>query len=241
MNFYVGIDDVHHVRHFPRAFVSVNRLRARKSDFVAHDWIMDSGAFTELSTHGTYRSDPEEYAKQIERWRTCGNLECAVTQDWMCEPWIVAKTGLSVERHQALTIERFDRIRSATTATVMPVLQGFTPREYLQHLEAYGERVTIGMRMGVGSICKRQSHPALIEHILRLIKAERPDLRLHGFGVKITALARTNIRSLLFSADSMAWSFNARKNGRNAHDWREAAAFVERIERMPCLAHDLLN
>lgn len=41
------------------------------------------------------------------------------------------------------------------------------------------------------------------------------------------------VRDLLHSADSMAWSFAARKEGRNSNDWREAAAFVARIDTMP--------
>lgn len=32
-------------------FVSVNRLRNRKSDFRVRDWIMDSGAFTTIAKH----------------------------------------------------------------------------------------------------------------------------------------------------------------------------------------------
>ncbi len=60
---------------------------------------MDSGAFTEISTHGLYRHDVTEYAAEIRRWATngSGRLLTAVSQDWMCEPFIVVKTGLSVE------------------------------------------------------------------------------------------------------------------------------------------------
>jgi ribosomal protein L11 len=46
--------------------------------------------------------------------------------------------------------------------------------------------------------------------ILKAIKAERPDLRLHGFGIKTTALSWEEVRDNLESADSMAWSFAAR-------------------------------
>jgi hypothetical protein len=58
----------------------------------------------------------------------------------------------------------------------------------------------------------------------------RPDLRLHGFGVKQTALLHPGVRELLATADSMAWSYHARRNGRSANDWREAAAFAQRVE-----------
>jgi hypothetical protein len=37
------------------------------------------------------------------------------------------------------------------------------------------------------------------------------------------------VRDLLWSADSMAWSFAGRWQGRNPNDRREAQAFVERV------------
>lgn len=228
-SFYVGLDDLYYAFRFSHSFISVNRLRERKSPFKVQKWIMDSGAFTEITTHGRYRTEPEEYAKEIERWRLYGGMEMAVCQDYMCEPFVTSKTGLTVRGHQQLTIERFDRLRQATDAPLMPVLQGFKPKEYLEHLSEYGDRLESGARVGVGSVCKRNSHPEIIEYILRGIKNERPDLRLHGFGLKLTALYRPEIRSLLYSADSMAWSLNARKNGRSAHDWTQAAAYVKRI------------
>jgi hypothetical protein len=34
----------------------------------------------------------------------------------------------------------------------------------------------------------------------------------------------------LHQADSMAWSYHARKQGRNGNDWREAMRLVETVE-----------
>jgi fatty acid desaturase len=57
----------------------------------------------------------------------------------------------------------------------------------------------------------------------------RPTYLLHGFGLKKTSLQEPVIRDLLHTADSMAWSFAARREGRNANDWREAKAFIQDI------------
>src|SRR5690349_17785232 len=95
--------------------ISVNRLRNRKSDFVVHDWILDSGAFTELSRFDHYRHSVQEYANQVKRWRTCGTLLAAVSTDFMCEPFILEKTGLTVAEHQRLTIERYDELLACDT------------------------------------------------------------------------------------------------------------------------------
>lgn len=191
-------------QHFQAAFISVNRLRGRKSAFKVGDWIMDSGAFSEISTHGHYRFPVSEYAEQIRRWKHNGNLLAAVSQDFMCEPWIVEKTGLSVERHQQLTIERYDALLAeATGVYILPVLQGYAPADYVQHIRMYGDRLTQGMWVGVGSVCKRNGDQRAIASVLIAIRDERPDLLLHGFGLKKTALSSDFITSLLYTADQM--------------------------------------
>jgi hypothetical protein len=235
MRFFTGLHQPSDARHFDAAFVRVNRLRKRKGAFAVGDWIMDSGAFSEVSQHGGYRHDVAEYAGQIRRWAKNGNLLAAVAQDWMCEPFIVQRTGLSVERHQQLTVERYDALLREDTAGVyiLPVLQGFDPAEYVRHLAMYGDRLAHGAWVGVGSVCKRNGDPQQVAGVLLAIKRERPDLRLHGFGVKTTSLAHPLVRSLLETADSMAWSFHARINKRNGNDWREAKRWAENISSRP--------
>lgn len=232
-----------HAQHFDAAFVSVNRLRGRKSHFPVGDWIMDSGAFTEIATHGRYRHDVGEYAAEIRRWSGCGNMVAAVAQDYMCEARMLAKTGLTVADHQRLTIERYDALLTeATGVYILPVLQGYASEDYVTHVRAYGDRLALGAWVGVGSICKRNGDPRAIEAVLLAIKTERPDLRLHGFGLKSTALSSGLVRELLWSADSMAWSFAARKarhhgdKSRNSNCWREARRWVDAIANQPTQA-----
>jgi hypothetical protein len=236
-DFYPGLHQPSDARHFDRCMISINRLETRVSDFIVADWFLDSAAFTKLYLHGCYRASPIVYAGHVKRWARCGRLVAASTEDYMCEPFILAKTGLSVDIHQRLTIERYDAIKAEVgdVAYILPVLQGFKPREYVDHIRQYGDRLSLGQWVGVGSVCKRNTDPVAIKAVLTAIKAERPDLRLHGFGVKTTALQSETIRSLLHSADSMAWSFAARKEGRNANDWREAQAFTDRINLRPSL------
>jgi len=235
LKFFTGLHQPSDAKHFDAAFVSVNRLRDRKSQFMAGEWIMDSGAFTEISTHGRYRHSVVEYAAEIRRWAGKGQLLAAVAQDWMCEPFIVAKTGLSVRKHQELTVDRYDALlrEDCGGVYILPVLQGFAPTDYVHHLGMYGDRLVQGQWVGVGSVCKRNGKPDQVAAVLHGIKAARPDLRLHGFGLKTTALAHPLVRSLLESADSMAWSYHARINGRNGNDYREAKAWVAAISSRP--------
>lgn len=232
MRFFVGLHHPHAAQHVTApAFISVNALRRRKSDFVVGEWIMDSGAFTEVVRFGGYRHGVDEYAAQIRRWSRCGTLLAAVAQDFMCEAFVLEQTGKTVTEHQQMTIDRYDALmhEDVEGVYIMPVLQGYEPRSYVEHLRLYGTRIAHGAWVGVGSVCKRNSNPGSIVAALHAILRERPDLRLHGFGVKQTALQVPYIREALHTADSMAWSFAARVEGRNGNDWREAEAYAGRI------------
>lgn len=233
MRFFVGLHQPCSARHAQDVFISVHRLARRVRAFEVGDWIMDSGAFSTILKYRGYPDAPEAYAALIRRWAGNGNLLAAVSQDYMCEPMMLALTGLTVADHQRMTIERYDAIAAAGTAGVylMPVLQGYDPAEYVEHLRAYGDRIPFGAWVGVGSVCKRNAQPSAVAAVLLAIKRERPDLRLHGFGVKVTALASGLVRQLLETADSMAWSFAARREGRDANSVGEAVAFADRIRR----------
>ena len=152
------------------------------------DWILDSGAFSTIHLQGGYPHPVEEYAAHIRKWKSNGNLLAAVSQDYMCEPMMLKRTGLTVANHQRSHRSNvYDALLACDTGCyIMPVLQGYDPDEYVSHIRQYGDRLASGAWVGVGSICKRNSSPCLILDVLMAIKIERPDLRLHGFGLKIT-------------------------------------------------------
>jgi hypothetical protein len=235
--FFTGMHHPSDAAKVPAAFVSVNAIYKRKSAFPARRAVLDCGGFKTIELHGGYPKPVEDYAAQIRKVKGWlgGRLLAAVAQDYMCEAFMLAKTRLTVAEHQRLTIERYDALMQCDLAgcRIMPVLQGYTPAEYVAHLAQYGARLVRRMWVGVGSICKRNSTPGAIEEVLLAIKKVRPDLRLHAFGVKVTALGSQLVRDLIFSADSMAWSFAARKEGRGANDPANAVRYVRRVARMP--------
>lgn len=196
-------------------FVSRNRLCRikRKYPKARGRWALDSGGFTELSQHGLWRSGAKAYADEVTRYADeIGKLEWAAPQDWMCEPWIIKKTGLSVAEHQKRTVENYIELRSLGIATpIIPVLQGWERSEYLEHVEMY-QRYGIDLStlplVGLGSVCRRQREKEAGEiiHALRGVGLTK----LHGFGFKKTGIRRYG--SLLKSADSMAWSYAARRD-----------------------------
>src|SRR5271166_1804160 len=156
VHFFMGLDHPAVAWPFLRSMISINTIRDRKGPFRVNDWIMDSGGFTELSTHGRSRTSPKEYAGQINRWKDNGNLVAAVTQDLMCELFILHKTGLSIDDHQNITVERYARLIDLTNVYVMPVLQGYSPESYVSHLDRYADLLTPGQWVGLGRCLQAQ-------------------------------------------------------------------------------------
>jgi hypothetical protein len=139
-----------------------------------------------------------------------GKMEWAAIQDWMCEPFVIERTGLSVAEHQRRTVQSYlDLTRIAPEVPWVPVLQGYTHAEYLECLALYtaaGVDLTRLPLVGIGSVCRREGTKEA-EAIIKDL-ADR-GLKLHGFGFKTAGLV--NCAAALASADSMAWSYGARK------------------------------
>jgi hypothetical protein len=212
--FYMG---AHHCEWLARAsvplFVSRRELGRRKTlPRAVTPWALDSGGFTELSLHGRWTLSAADYVAQARRFRDeVGMLQWAAPQDMMCEPEMLARTGLTVEQHQALTIENYLELRAlAPEMPFVPVLQGWCFGDYMDHAEAY-ERAGVDLAalqlVGVGTVCRRQ-HTARVSQVLCVLHSM--GLKLHAFGLKKDGL-RSSV-NYLASSDSMAWSANARRN-----------------------------
>jgi hypothetical protein len=191
-------------------FVSRRWLADRKTLPRAQGrWVLDSGGFTELNLYGEWRTTHDQYVNEVLRFeREIGNLDWVAPQDWMCEPFVLAKTGLTVEEHQTRTILSFEKLRYALGDTVIPVLQGWEPVDYLRHWQMY-EQFCFSLEnepvVGLGSVCRRQGM-TITGQIVRSLSF----LNLHAFGAKLTGLRLFG--DALTSADSMAWSYRARND-----------------------------
>lgn len=189
-------------------------------------WILDSGAFTELHLNGRFTFTPEQYAADVLRWTEIGRLAWAAPMDWMCEPFMVERTRLTVKRHLHLTVENYAILRELLGVLVVPVVQGYAPRDYdrcIALYQRYGVELDRLPVVGLGSVCRR-SRTTEIVRLIRYLSDYR--IRFHGFGIKGDSFRA--LRGLLTSADSMAWSYAARKAGRDANSPQEAMAWRER-------------
>lgn len=203
--------------------VSDRRLRERaRLPRAAAPWVLDSGGFTELQMHGRWTVTPHDYAARVRRYRDeIGLLAWAAPQDMMCEPAIIdggwhggqyfAGTHLPVEVHQARTVANLVQLREiAPDLPFIPVLQGFTRAEY-EHCVTLYDRAGIDLAaeptVGLGSVCRREATTEIAE-IVTALRGHGLE-NLHGFGVKSSGLGRYG--RLLASADSLAWSYDARR------------------------------
>lgn len=193
--------------------VSYRRLIHRRTlPRAATPWVLDSGGFTELATYGRWTIGPGRYAADARRIADeVGAPTWMAPQDWMCEPFMLERTGLTVADHQTRTVDNYLRLKDlAADLPIIPVLQGFTLDEYQRCADLYeqsGVDLTAEPTVGIGSVCRRQGTAEAAE-IIRTIAAR--GYALHGFGLKAQAVQR--VAHELRSADSMAWSYQGRRN-----------------------------
>jgi hypothetical protein len=144
-------------------FASHRRLAGRRTLPRARTgWALDSGGFNELSMFGGWRTAAEDYVAAVRRYATeNGNLEWAAPMDWMCEPVMLAKTGLDVPDHQRRTVDNFLRLRDlAPDLPFIPVIQGWGIEDYLRCIDLYaaaGIDLMTYPTVGLGSVCRRQA------------------------------------------------------------------------------------
>ena len=221
--FYLGTHQPQWLRdaRFARVplFISHRRLTGRRRlPTAVGRWALDSGGFSELSMFGGWRTTAAEYVAAVARYDTeVGGLDWAAPQDWMCEPVMLAKTGLTVTEHQRRTVAnyldltaRWAEVDTAAESPFAPVVQGWSLPDYLRCADMYaaaGVDLRRAPVVGLGSVCRRQGTGEIAEIVAAL--AER-DLLLHGFGMKAAGLRAS--WHLLLSADSMAWSYAARRS-----------------------------
>lgn len=247
MEFYLGTHEVSWLsRTEVPLFLSRRRfLRRRSLPRARSRWVLDSGGYSEIKERGRWTVTVAQYAAEIRRLHDeVGGLQWVAPQDWMCEPQILSQTGLTVEQHQRRTVDAYLALTDALgplAPLVAVVLQGWAYGQHRDCIDLYersGIDITSAPAVGVGSICRRTD---TVRVGMILGDLARCGLRLHAFGVKGDALVAN--ASVLSSADSMSWSFAARRESGlsgcphvrcsncldYALDWR--CRLLDRVER----------
>jgi hypothetical protein len=231
---YLGISNLAWMRREEfagvRVFVSMNSFDKYKTLPPAGDaWIgVDSGGFTELKMHGRWRTSAAEFAAKCIRLK--GHYGPRVLwfspQDWMCEELVIrggqskdgvfVGTGLSEEQHQLLTVKNFIELRELLGDDVIPAVQGGPIYAYWRHMQMYrdaGIELSEFPRVGVGSVCRRQS----TNEARLIMESIASDIgpRLHGYGFKKDGYE--SCADFLKSGDTFAWSYAGRRRPNETH------------------------
>jgi hypothetical protein len=141
-----------------------------------------------------------------------GNLGWAAPMDWMCEPFMLAKTGLTIAVHQVRTVANYLELRSLTPdLPFVAVLQGWSRDDYLCCVELTSASALTSPRSrwsasgrSAGGRRPARSRPSCTPR-----RHGPPAARLRRQGLRAHAL-----RDCLVSADSLAWSLEARRGRR---------------------------
>jgi hypothetical protein len=215
MIFYLG---THHPNwlgevSFP-LFVSRRRLQDRKTfPRALGPWAHDSGGFTELAMNGDWSISMREYVALVRRFHSeIGNMAWSAPMDWMCEPFMLAKTRGTVESHQRRTVINYVALMEcAPDLPWIPVLQGWTHGDYLNCIDLY-HRYRVPLEslplVGIGSVFRRQGETRIA---LLIEDIARQGIKLHAFGMKTKGIELCG--HVLESSDSMSWSYTARRQG----------------------------
>lgn len=218
MQFWLGICMASKLAQVPVPMcVSYGQLRNRKSiPTPGAPVFLDSRGFTEVNQHGRYTFSPNDYATFVRRLRDewGDRLAHASIMDWMCEPFVLEKTGLTIPEHQRRTVDSYLTLSAIDSSLPwLPVLQGFTIHDYHACADLYesrGVQLASLPLVGIGSVCRRQG----MQEAAGIIKSlyARGYRNIHGFGFKTTGLVSKGLRlaRYLKSSDSMSWSKRAR-------------------------------
>jgi hypothetical protein len=213
MKLYLGVWQNRQALAAPQFMFSLRRLKDRQSPapFEGRDWIMDSGAFSEITINGKYTYTTDEYLHYVEMHQP----GLYFNMDFMCEPFVLEKTGGTVKEHQQKSIDNQIKIMDRMdhydiTGQFAGCIQGWELKDYIEHIDMLKAQGCITSKMGVGSVCRRKNTGDIV-NILQAVKEALPNVKLHGFGIKTQALQYPSICAALDSSDSMAWSFDGRR------------------------------
>ena len=169
--------------------------------------LLDSGGFSFFSRHGDYPFGPEDLAHLGGRL----GADVVACMDYPCEEAVARVGGLRTNSDRiSKTVANARECLRIPGVNWLPVIQGLEVEDYLDCIRQLEAAYSVRGYMGVGTLCRRASRDKTWE-VLRAIRRELPDTRLHGFGVDLRLLRDRRIRGTLYSADSSAWNWTPRE------------------------------
>jgi len=172
---------------------------------------IDSGGFYSSMRSGKYTKPDREYLEFIEKVQP----EFFALRDYPCEPQLLKKHDLTAKQNIQRTVDNHIVLMDLLSeyqiiSQPVPVIQGWQKEDYLNCIDAFNDAGLLSDYMAIGSVCRRTTISNIREIVVAIRDAISSWTKLHGFGVKLTALSDLAIWNALYSVDSGAWDYTAR-------------------------------
>lgn len=179
---------------------------------------LDSAGFVAAAKYRGYPWSFDQYLDLVESydWAWYSGMDLCVEPE-------IAGSQADVMFRLAETCRLYTDLRNVARdrgmADPMPILQGWTPAQYVWCAEKFPVLEWPSL-IGLGSMCRRHLHGevGVFAVLDALDKVLPPHVQFHMFGLKGPALQHIGQHPRIFSTDSMAWDFAARRDhpvGRN--------------------------
>lgn len=197
-----------------------------------------------MNKYGDYPFSVEQYAHLIAWLRP----DFYASMDYPCEPEISRSLSLISNEdrikktlHNANELSKYEKHFSGK---LVPVIQGYELKEYLNCIDLYKECGMIQEYMAVGSMCRRISSNELHELIQGIYQRAKyyGCNKLHFFGLKLSP-DLSDLKDYIYSRDSavaldaydkgLRERMNGRRWPRGQEEKKESFfSFLGRIEKM---------
>jgi len=198
---------------------------------------VDSGGFPSSFLYNGYNRTDLEYLHFVRK--TKANL--FALRDYPCEPQILQKYNVTAKDQIHRTLEHHIKLlelseRLEVKAKPIPVIQGWELEDYYYCIDLFREHGLITDYMAIGSLCRRNATKQ-IQQIIIKVRQELPAwVKLHAFGVKLSALKNIVVWRALHSCDSSAWDFWARFEKRPLDTFEKSLETCRKyLEKIECL------
>ena len=190
--------------------------------------MVDSGGYSLVNTDRTeYQTSDEAYLDYVHKH----DAEYAMLRDYPLgsDPdATVPELQRRTTEHQRRLLDRWD-----ISTTPVAVVQGRSPRQYLNHVSQLRDAGILEQinRVAIGSLVGRASTEK--HRIITTVADSLGDnTRIHGLGVQVSDLSEyPQLPSLLTTGDSNAWDYTT------GGTWREKAyAYLDRRQRLADLS-----
>lgn len=182
---------------------SMGKGKLRKLNPPVHERLfLDSGGFSFFQKYDEYPFDTRTYVEYAE---LCDPFLVAV-RDYPCEPGIARNLRSTNKERIDATISNAKECLTFEAPWIM-VVQGYHQDEYQYCCERIKDEGLETEHLAIGTLCCRKKINET-RRIIRLVRREFPNAKLHGFGIDLRFLKDPIIRSSLWSSDTQAWKWN---------------------------------